>query len=121
MGNYRRGETVRSETVPHAPTLACIDEYKLHRDWARHECEWGGTRERFSLEVFAELGEVIDIGTAPLERYRHQIAWFDPGQTGLALLGNNPSASGPIRSFLDSARIAPPSGPWATRMEGKQL
>lgn len=70
---------------------------------------------------FEHWEAVIDIGAALLERYRHQIAWFDPGQTGRALLGDNLSASGRIQSFLDSAGIAPPTGPWATRMEGKQL
>ena len=68
-------------------------------------------RERSGFEHWEA---VIEIGKVLVEQYRERIAWFDPGEAGVVLLGDSLSASRQIQSFLNRAGIAPPSGPWAT-------
>lgn len=46
---------------------------------------------------------------------RDRVAWFDPAQAGMALLGDNLHAPDNIQAFLDRAGVAPPTGPWASR------
>lgn len=68
---------------------------------------------------FEHWEAVIKIGQAIHTQFASRIAFFDPGQAGVALLGDNMSASGHIQDFLNSTRMAPPTGPWAPRTEGK--
>lgn len=67
-------------------------------------------RERSGFEHWEA---VIKIGQAVIDQYGERVAWFDPAQAGVALLGDNLSASGKIQNFLNREGIAPPSGPWA--------
>lgn len=67
---------------------------------------------------FEHWRAVIDIGGAVIDQYGDRVAWFDPAEAGVALLGDNLRASGLIQDFLDRAAVAPPSGPWATRKSG---
>lgn len=67
-------------------------------------------RERSGFEHWEA---VIKIGQAVIDQYGERVAWFDPAQAGVALLGDNIHASGEIQDFLDRSGVAPPSGPWA--------
>ena len=69
-------------------------------------------RERSGFEHWEA---VIKIGQAVIDQYGERVAWFDPAQAGVALLGDNLHASGKIQDFLNRAGIAPPSGPWSAR------
>lgn len=67
-------------------------------------------RERSGFEHWEAI---IEIGQALIDQYGQRIAWFDPGDAGVTLLGDNLSALGQIQNFLNQAGIAPPAGPWS--------
>lgn len=73
-------------------------------------------RERSGFEHWEA---VIKIGQAIHKQFAGRITFYDPGQAAVALLGDNMSASGQIKDFLNSTHIAPPRGPWGSRTEGK--
>lgn len=71
-------------------------------------------RERSGFEHWEA---VIKIGQAIHSQFTGRIAFFDPGQAAVGLLGDNLSASGRIQAFLNETHLAPPSGPWAATPE----
>jgi len=56
---------------------------------------------------------IIDISERVLRTYPGRVAWIDPDNAGMALLGDNLSADGHIEDFLRENRIQPPDGRWS--------
>ena len=69
-------------------------------------------RERSSFEWW---GSIPELCTLLLERFPGRIAWIDPTGDARALLGDDMSASGKIRTVLAENHISPPTGEWVAR------
>ena len=62
---------------------------------------------------FEHWEAVIEIGGKLLRKCPGRIAWFDPGQAGVQLLGDSFRAEERIGNFLDDNGLRPPSGLWS--------
>lgn len=56
---------------------------------------------------------IIEITDLLLQQYPGRVAWVDPADAGIELLGDDISAGGRIKEFLREHHVAPPHGPWA--------
>jgi hypothetical protein len=93
-------------------SLTTIDTH----DWMNpsHIVLWcNGARIYQEPSGFEHWEAVIAIGQALLEQCGSRVAWYDPGEAGIALLGDRLSAGPTVQRFLDMNRITPPHGPWA--------
>ena len=68
-------------------------------------------RERSGFEHWEA---VLEIGQAVMDQFGDHVAWFDPAEAGVSLLGDNIHAPAEIQDFLNRAGITPPTGPWAS-------
>jgi hypothetical protein len=56
---------------------------------------------------------ILQISDMLLDRYAGRIAWIDPAEAGIALLGDDISAPGHIATYLREHKVTPPTGHWA--------
>jgi len=83
----------------------------LNPSWLTLTC--GDTVIHRERSGFEHWEAIIEISKLVLKTYRRRVAWIDPSDAGLCLLGDDFSAKGKITRFLKANNVAPPTGPWA--------
>jgi hypothetical protein len=83
----------------------------LNHDWLTLTC--GDRLVHRERSGFEHWEAIIEISEHVLKTYRRRVAWIDPSDAGLCLLGDDFSAKEKNTRFLKAKNVAPPTGPWA--------